>query len=369
MKVFGTVESAARSFSRFLGVLLLFGTAACRPDGLTRPPIARELKIDPAVAARLKADRYTGTVISFVDQATGQVRSRASQALLASQRKAVGKASPTVIAPAFPAMTMDLTSDLMFIVQPAGGWKTPGGTPQFTFTLFWNCYLEGEDHGQLRNVTVGNITNTPLEGSGGHTGSHSSPKPFGMTNPFTGVTDADGFFTTLYTATEISGDESMDVDWSTSDQASDCVGFSGTDRYWHATRWDGLTPLTPTGDFQFLAIQSHHDNIYYAAAGIDQKVHKTARAYRLAFPADTLWVTAASLVYGGLEDIHNNWKEDHQLHRTGADVDFDGVRDDHTIWDPLGKFAKRVGGFRKCEPHGGSHLHCYTTQYSNPNLH
>jgi len=187
-----------------------------------------------------------------------------------------------------------------------------------------------------------------------------------MTNPFSGVTDADGFFPTLYSATEVAGDESMDVDWSTSDQASQCVGFGGTDRYWHATRWEGLTPLTATADFQFLAIQSHHDNIYYAASGIDQMVHKTARAYKRAFPANTLWVTAASLIYGGLEDTHNNWSEPHQLHRIGSDVDFDGIRDDHSIWDPIRKIAKRTGGFRKCDPHGGSHVHCYTTQYSNP---
>ena len=161
----------------------------------------------------------------------------------------------------------------------------------------------------------------------------------------------------------------MDVDWSTTDQASQCVGFGGTDRYWHATRWEGLSPLTSSPDFMFGPIGSHHDDIFYAAAGMDARVHKAAKAYSLAFHgANALTVTAASLVYGGLEDVNFDWSEPHQLHRTGADVDFDGPADNHKIWDPLIKIAQRSGPFRKCEVHNKSHIHCYTTQYHNPNL-
>ncbi|HET9636357.1 MAG TPA: hypothetical protein VFP26_10550 [Gemmatimonadaceae bacterium] len=161
----------------------------------------------------------------------------------------------------------------------------------------------------------------------------------------------------------------MDVDWSTSDQASQCVGFGGTDRYYHATRWEGLSQLTPSQYFTFGPITSHHDGIYYARPDVDILVQKTAKSYSRAFNATKpLFVTAASLIYGGLEDTGNNWSMPHQLHRIGADVDFDGSADNHKVWDPIMDHARRAG-FRKCEPHNGNHVHCYTTQYNNPNLH
>lgn len=349
-------------------VIAIMPISGCRVDGLTTPSLQPEIKVDPALAERLKSQHFTGAVISYVSLSNGSIRSRPSQAVSSAVTPNQGLTATLLTATSL-TMSMDLTSDLMFVVQPAGSWKTPGGNPQFAFKLFWNCYIGGIDYGRIKNVTVGNITNNALEGSGGHTGSHLSPKPFGTTDPFTGATDGDGFFTTAYTATDISGDESMDVDWSTTDQSSECVGFAGTDRYWHATRWDGLSRLTASPDFTFGPIASHHDDIYYAAAGMDTRVHKAAKAYSLAFHgANALTVTAASLVYGGLEDVAFDWSEPHQLHRTGADVDFDGAADNHKIWDPLIKIATRSGPFRKCEVHSRNHIHCYTTQYHNPNL-
>ncbi len=178
---------------------------ACQSENLTRPAPEPLPKIDPVLAALLKAERFTGTVISLVDPRTGRVNSVRSTSAK-SQPKPGAATSHLAVAPA-TSMANDLCGDLMFVVQPAGGKGVPHSNPQFSFKLFWNCYANGIDYGRIKFVTVGNIGHMAYEGTGGHTGTHTGPKPFGRNDPFNGVTDGDGFFPTTYFATQVSGDE------------------------------------------------------------------------------------------------------------------------------------------------------------------
>src|SRR5712672_3242329 len=98
----------------FIGVISL---SACRLDGVTKPSLEPELKIDPSVAARLEAAHFTGAVISYVSLSNGYVRSRPSQAARSSSRPTQNlRTASTVSIPTSAPKTMDLTSDLMFIV-------------------------------------------------------------------------------------------------------------------------------------------------------------------------------------------------------------------------------------------------------------
>ncbi len=167
----------------------------------------------------------------------------------------------------------------------------------------------------------------------------------------------------------------MAVDWSASDLVSPCAGAGGTDYYSHATRWSGLSLITPTTDLVLAPISSAHDNVYYVAPGVNEKAQKAGKAYRAAtYGQNPLIVTAASLIYGGLNDIGNNWSTPHKAHRIGTDVDFVGLYG-QAGHNPrifaLIQAAGMVAGFiSPCPPHPfpdsverDTHVHCSTVQY------
>jgi hypothetical protein len=352
------------AMSGFAALLLL----ACEPQRIVAKSNLPSPALDPALMQRLKDQRFTGVVISLETTAEGTVYSTPSRAasIGAASQSSNGSRS-TLSPPSTPAYDISAGS-LMFIVQPAGGKSVPGGNPQFGFRLFWDCIIGGVNYGRIQNVSVSGVNNIPLDGTGGHTGAHAGQKPGGNNNPSHGVTDGAGFFTTTYTATEVSGDEQMDVNWSTSDQASACVGFGGTDTYFHATRWQGLARMTGTADLVFAPIQSQHSSVYYATPTVASMAQKAGAAYRSAtHGANPLIVNAASLVYGGLEDINNNWSPPHATHRIGTDVDFDGLAgpagDTPRVWALVKKAAINGGGFKVCDIHNKNHVHCYGYVY------
>ncbi|MBA3670466.1 MAG: hypothetical protein H0W68_00395 [Gemmatimonadaceae bacterium] len=201
------------------------------------------------------------------------------------------------------------------------------------------------------------VRHIAITGTGGHGSAHGI-KPSGVSAPANGETDGDKVFRTVYSATPAAGDENLQVDWTLLDGAPQCIGDQGSYDFQHSTRWNGLSHLTADANVKFVATSSNHGDVFYATPGANAKTLKTAKLYRR-IAGIALPITAASLIYGGINDIYNDWRPPHKSHRTGNDLDFDGRSNSPAEHQLIKQLGERGGGFRLCEPHNGNHVHCY----------
>lgn len=256
-------------------------------------------------------------------------------------------------------------ADLSFIVNPSGGKAMGGADPTAgrAFTFF--CYNGSTGQWtQMMNVTVNEMQQSTTAGTGGHGTAHSGTKPKGTWQPATGNTASDGRFVSTYTAGIASGDEQMDLTWTVHDTGNPCTGRTATRPFYNAVRYQGLQQLTAQGGLTLSPIGSNHTSVYYATPDAIAAAYRSQAYYdNLTNHTDHLRVNAASLIYGGINDVLNNWTKPHATHRIGTDVDFDGRADSQRVWDQVTLAATRGGGFKYCEIHNRNHVHCYARRY------
>jgi hypothetical protein len=360
--------AAARAIllSQSLRVLPALSLAGCLSERMVRPPAHEpEPALPPAIAAAAAASHYTGVIPLILvgdsaDEASADVavgvRVRLLSAAAAKQSGTSagdGKLHPT--GPSF-----DLQESLVFITPPKAERYTQNVKSEVPYKLSWSCIVNGVNFGYIQ-AQVTSVTHYAVEGTGGHTGSHDSPKPHGASEPNEGITDADGFFVSKYTPGLASGDETQEVVWSAIGGPPECAGTGGTDVYDHATRVVGLVPQTNSADLVLAPITSHHSSVYYVTDAVRRMTLEAATSYRTNRKV-ALTITAQSLVYGGINDIHNNWAPSHFAHRLGTDVDMDGPADNPREWKQL-MAAGTHAGFKRCQVDFQNHVHCFAELY------
>jgi len=325
---------------------------ACASEKLSAPPTQA---IIPEIQRRLADAHYSGAVAVRTVLQTDRI----SQQFLGESHDPPHAADISIAGIGGPRF--DLTSGLNFIRPPNGGIYTLNATPWIDYKLNFYCYQGGELIGLIKNVEVTLIEQIP-EGGGGHLGSHTGLKPVGQNDPAFGVTDAAGDFVSRYTSGPVSGDERSDVSYVVHDPTSPCDGETGVKTYYNATRWDGLVRLVPSSTLGLCCLTSDHADIYYVQPNIVQLAQLTGDHFvHQVAGSPALQVSAASLIYGGLEDIYGNWKPPHFEHRIGTDLDLAGPNTKHKTLMRI-KDAGQRAGFPDCHPESAgtpnAHTHC-----------
>lgn len=321
---------------------------ACATDRAVAP---RAGEIKPAISAALQHSGATGmaAVAEFatIDGVqTVRVVRRSDDQLINPGRSS-----------GFGLRTLDANEqDLAFVVNPS---PPHTGTLPYTITVNWTFYCY--DYGanvwkQQFNVTINDAFQKAIANTGSHLSGHVlTAKPIGRWDPKNGQTSG-GAFSTKYTANTASGDEEIHFDTVVKDDPSPCKGpneFLSAS----ATRVRGLARIT-SARVTYEAITSDHSTVYFATPTTVGRIDPTAMFYD-SIQHQTMRVNAASLEFGGLNDVNHNWASPHTLHRVGTDIDIDGSADTPKIWNKLIKAATTGGGFRSCEVHNQNHVHCY----------
>jgi hypothetical protein len=371
----GSGTSLARTSWPLLSLCFTLVLSGCFPERSVRPETLPRPALDPATAGTLLAVRFTGVVptVTIPDSASGAERMVVAPRILAalglvrsSLRPSLPggtSASAALAPPTSPSLSADLQYGLAFIVPPAGGkytYYTPSTIP---LKFSWRCVVNGVDLGFIV-AQVSSVAHSAIDGSGGHGSVSHGVKPHGRSQPSSGSTDPDGYFRTTYSSGLAAGDEKLSVAWTATGGPPECVGVSAVDTYYHATRWTGLVRHSSSPYLTFASISSEHGDIYYVTPDTDTRTLWAAEAWFDNTNGQTLQLNASSLLFGGINDYRNNWGPPHQSHRTGADVDMDGIPgptgDTPRIWDQLIQIAELEGGFRRCDVHSRNHVHCYS---------
>ncbi|MBI4538356.1 MAG: hypothetical protein HY704_02430, partial [Gemmatimonadetes bacterium] len=208
-------------------------------------------------------------------------------------------------------------NDLSFIVNPAG--PNTAAAPN-TITVNWRflCYdfTQGRWVTQL-NVTIHDVRQVRFEGTGGHLNQHPiGSKPVGRWTPNAGVTSA-GSWQSTYASGVASGDELILFETTVAD-VGPCQG-PATFEAVNGVRFGGLVEID---GIVRGPITSNHNSVFYATPAVATRTKATSSFYRQ-LTGSPFIVTAASLVFGGLNDINFNWRPPHQTHGIGTDVDMD----------------------------------------------
>ena len=252
-------------------------------------------------------------------------------------------------------------ADLSFRLNPAGGRYMLNVSPSMQITWSFFCYDFGTNTFiQLNQVRINNAKQEAIPNTGGHLGLHSLPaKPVASWAPANSAGAFVRTWTSTVTAGIASGDERVLLPSTVQDPDSDCRGevqFEASS----ATRYTGLNLLT---GLRLAPITSNHASVYYATSQMQQHAVAANQFYRASTPDSVNFtVTAAALIYGGINDVVNNWRAPHTTHRVGTDLDIDGSSDTPRVWNRL-IAAGRRGGFALCEVHNQNHVHCYDTRY------
>ena len=327
----------------FVAALILCAVfSGCAGDLVTPSP---EPKPDASLALRL--ERYKSSGIVAVSEVVGTGSGIRQYGVMAGAPRADARV-PAAFRMDFPE------SDLQFIVNPAG--PHTGGAPN-TITINWSfyCYDFATDQWkQLFQVDILDALQEAIENTGGHGTRHSLPaKPVGRWNPKTGTTSGAGIWTSTFTSGIASGDELITFKTNVRDEG-DCKG--NVEFYaLSATRYRGLQELQ---GFPFGTITSDHASVFYATATMAGHASAADGFYSAATGGTRFVVTAASLIYGGINDVNRNWTNPHVTHRIGTELDIDGSSDTQPVWDRLMRAGRR-GGFARCEVHNRNHVHCY----------
>ena len=255
-------------------------------------------------------------------------------------------------------MRMDFQeSDLAFVIRPGGGRYTLNAPN--TRQITWSFYCYDWDTNRWvaqQSVRVNRARQVAIANTGGHGTRHNlDTKPVGRWSPESSTAFASTFTSTI-TSGIAAGDEVVQFETTVND-AGDCQGEVVFEAL-SATRWPGLVLMT---GLQMAPISSNHTSVYYATPQMAQQAIAANNFYREAAGA-AFTVTAAALIYGGINDVRFNWTNPHVTHRVGTDLDIDGSADTPRVWNRLIAAGRRAG-FAKCEPHNGNHVHCYAVQY------
>ena len=341
--------------------------AACTPDRMTSPGPS-PVRIPPEVQRVLDAidpgerDQPVAVLQAGPGESGGAPRLSASQATLLSP----GSEGPAwAINPdARPSFNL-AESELTFIVNPSGGRSMLYADSVMRVTFRFYCYdSRTAVWSQILNVNVNSVTQRAVAGTGGHGALHAlADKPVGTWNRPNGRTQADGTFVSDYTSGIAAGDEQVRVNWTTLDPGSPCAGMNALSTFDSAVRYRGLVLMAERDGLVFWAIDSDHNSLAYATQGAANATYRAQRYYKeLTEGTDFLSMNAASLIYGGINDVNNDWQGPHETHRVGTDVDIDGSADTQFVWDQV-MLAGTKGGFAHCEVHNSNHVHCYHTLY------
>lgn len=275
--------------------------------------------------------------------------------------------------------------DLILIVNPSGPWT---GGADSTQTVGWTAFCR-TGPGDLipMDMRVDSIDQAPIAGTGGHLFDHQGQKPRGSWDPRSGNSVAT-VFPTVYTARHASGDERIRFTYEITDPNAppECRGATVDTTFMNGVRYpsDGFELIHEAqlvelvegvNGIVFDAITSNHTSVFYLTAAARLATNNTADYFSRHYSQHGLFrVNAASLVFGGLNDISFNWSTaplGHKTHRIGTDVDidiidFDGSsadRDSKFYWDLLIEAGTMGGKFLLCEIHNRNHVHCYHQRY------
>jgi hypothetical protein len=133
-----------------------------------------------------------------------------------------------------------------------------------------------------------------------------------------------------------------------------------------------MTPMTTRSTLTVLAPTSDHDNIGYVEPVVAALTYRLGAIYDSVGQPGGLTVTAATLRFGGLNDVDNNWDyrpTGHRLHRIGNDVDFRAptpqLQRRIILLSKLPEVAVQQR-FLLCEAHppaNPNHVHCQLRRY------
>jgi len=197
--------------------------------------------------------------------------------------------------------------------------------------------------------------------SGGHDGTHTSPRPKGSVSPADGTNS----FPITFGSTEVSGIHTITA------TCDECTNGPQTATVY--VKISGLSEI-PASPFYVLeeadpnrpgktkpigATDNHKNNHYATQTARTQLFMLAFKYYKAINPGKRLYINDASLTWGGLMDDDGNWAPPHSAHRLGDAIDIraDSVnKKDGEI--PLSLFAK-VQDLKtaKMEPE----IHCYTS--------
>jgi hypothetical protein len=376
----------------------LAATACDRQLPLAPAPQA----VPPEVEARIKAANHVGiTAIAWeVDPRTG----RESVVVRGFTRtdSSVGTAivSPPADVTGGTLMSQaPATNDWPYSflgyppIPPAGGRATRWVNNTSTWTSGFTCTIGGvttrimgwqrDSIVNIARINPANRATGAFVPTGGHGAAHTSPKPVGSWSPRNGVADATGRVRSTFTSERAAGDEYVVEYWRITDPSDPCYqatidgpGQRGRE-FWcrMGIRFRGLVRLAADSNLSIPTTwSSNHDDLFYVTPSVRTATRRAGMNYQRltsALPSgpQAMTVNAASLKFGGINDVDNNWSHlpnGHNTHRTGEDVDVDGVNDTPAVHRRLALAAQRAG-FERCDPHGPrgapNHVHCYWTLY------
>lgn len=277
----------------------------------------------------------------------------------------------------------------LYIVQPGGEYRNGqwdnyymlGASNRIRYLWSFVCVVGGTQT-LLSRAFVDSIWNTPVLNTGGHQNAHPANKPVQQHARTRGLSAFDPawpaypslFADTIY-GNIASGDEWYNMRWTDSTAGSPCQGQGKTETRPVATGygWWFMTPMTTRPTLIVLAPTSDHDNLGYVEPLVEALSYRLGELYATDTLPGTLTVTAATLRFGGLNDVSNNWSyrpDGHQFHRIGQDVDFRArtkALQDEIIRLSLLPGAKVArDSFAVCEAHPKrtpNHVHCQLRRY------
>jgi hypothetical protein len=334
---------------------------ACTPDKLVSPPTGSTLP--PEIVDQITASGETGpvAVAEVLNRVTGEVRRTAISPALSSKANRVD-GRPR-------GLSFDIApQDLLLILHPSGQ-RTVFFTSDTLEVIRWRFFCPTTPVTQLFNVMVQDVSQRAIAGTGGHGLSHIGAKPVARHKRQTAQTPPDGFFFDTLVAERAAGDEVLSIRYVADDQGSPCRGQIQTQEFFTATRVEALEQLQPQANMPLNVISSDHSDLYWMVPQAVPQVYAAANNY-VAVAGGVLTVTAATLPFGGLQDVPNTWSTvsptgqviGHNTHRVGTDVDYDGPGDNQRVWRRIIRAGRRAG-FLNCEVHGRSHVHCYAALY------
>ncbi len=154
--------------------------------------------------------------------------------------------------------------------------------------------------------------------SGGHDGTHTSPRPKGSVSPATGTNS----FPITFSSTEVSGTHTITATCDLCSNSTKTATVNVKVKEADAAGWDSLD-ASPS-DYELVGGgegRSHHDNHYLTETARDH-LQSIVEAYNKAYPVGpVLYLNDASLEWGGKFDISGKWSGDHYEHLRGKEID------------------------------------------------
>ena len=175
-----------------------------------------------------------------------------------------------------------------------------------------------------------NLSVQEVPSSGGHL--HLG-RPLGTLGASSGTTDAQGKFTTTYTASQFGGAETLTA------SSGPASGSSPT----LIVQWLGLSPLSDGANYDLVGATSTHPVNHYGNATANSNLPTIANQYAAQFAGSILLYNDISLVRGDLFDIGPEpscpgcvlWQTPHVEHRLGANCDVSKSNVPSGRWDTL----------------------------------